>query len=258
MKRARAETLDEGAIHCQYGQPIINTAPQQVSFVVSSVAGGAPRNLPVGRGVTVTPLATTQHPTIARTQQIQKVLLKAVAKHDKKKAKTFTLRNINVADVDTCSRLKALIRAQLREDVTASEFDVGFISGTNVVSVRSEEDLAEIWSNQLKGDRIVLWCDGLACSGPVHKRKKITGSDSDDSDAAPNPKLKKKTRDREDRVQDILDKLKKQHGDRFTIMQYRIWSEMVAGGMHGTTSEPPTTSMFVRAGSTLRKLQQLP
>ena len=144
-----------------YGQPIINTAPQQVSFVVNSMAGsnaGRARNRPVARGVTVTPLRT--QPPITQTQQIQKVLLKAVAKHDKKKTKTFTLRNINVAEVDTCSRLKALIRAQLREDITASEFDVGFISGTSVVSVRSEEDLAEIWSSQLKGDRVVLWCDG--------------------------------------------------------------------------------------------------
>ena len=60
---------------------------------------------------------------------------------------------------------------------------------------------------------------------------------------------KKKTWGREDRVQAVLDALEKEHGNKFTVMQYRIWSEMVAGGMHGSTAGPPATSMFVRAGS---------
>jgi hypothetical protein len=137
--------------------------------------------------------------------------------------------------------LKSLIRAQLCGDITTCEFDVGFVSGTNVVSIRSEEDLAEIWSSQLKGDKIVLWCDWLASSGASCKRKTAV-SDSEDSETVPNPK-KKTTRGREDRVQEALDALKKEHGDKYTVMQYHIWSEMIAGGMHGNTSEPPTTSV---------------
>ena len=74
---------------------------------------------------------------------------------------------------------------------------------------------------------------------------KTTDSDSDECESRPS--AKKKTQD-QDRVQDVLNSLKKEHGDKFTVMQYRIWSEMIAGGMHGSTSKPPATSMFVRAG----------
>ena len=31
-------------------------------------------------------------------------------------------------------------------------------------------------------------------------------------------------------------------------MQYRIWGEMVAGGLHIDTDNPPNTTMFARAG----------
>ena len=41
------------------------------------------------------------------------------------------------------------------------------------------------------------------------------------------------------------------------IMQYRIWGEVVLGGMHGNTDEPPNTTMFSRAGGTpYKKTQQ--
>ena len=60
-------------------------------------------------------------------------------------------------------------------------------------------------------------------------------------------------------MQEVLESLKKEHGDKFTTMQYRIWSEMVAGGMHGSLEEPPATSMFLRAGGVPppRRLQLL-
>ena len=31
-------------------------------------------------------------------------------------------------------------------------------------------------------------------------------------------------------------------------MQYRIWSEMIIGGVYGNRDKPPVTSMFQRAG----------
>jgi len=96
-----------------------------------------------------------------------------------------------VPEVGTCSRLKSLIRAQLREDITSSEFDVGFVSGNNVVSIRSEQDLAEIWSNLLRRDKVLLWCDGLARSGS--RKRNASDSDSDESDIVSN--TKKKARD---------------------------------------------------------------
>ena len=38
--------------------------------------------------------------------------------------------------------------------------------------------------------------------------------------------------DTSDRVQQLVDGLKKQqHGDKYTTMQYRLWGEMINGGL---------------------------
>ena len=49
---------------------------------------------------------------------------------------------------------------------------------------------------------------------------------------------------REDKVATIIADLKKCHGDLYTTMQYRIWAEMISGGLHSKSTDPPSTSMF--------------
>ena len=177
----------------------LNNSPHQVSVVVNAVPGNdgvvvrpPARSYAAPRGVTVTPLST-QPPSQLSTRMnvVGKVLLKAVSKNGKKNAKTFTLRNISVPNVNTCSLLKNLIRAQLWEDITHCDFDVGYLSGTNVISICNKDDLCEIWANLLKGDKITLWCDGLERNGEGRKRK--ADSDSDDSDVVSKPKGKLET-----------------------------------------------------------------
>ena len=43
----------------------------------------------------------------------------------------------------------------------SSDFDVGYVCGNSVISIRNPDDLAEIWSDIKKGNKVVLWCDGL-------------------------------------------------------------------------------------------------
>ena len=61
--------------------------------------------------------------------------------------------------------------------------------------------------------------------------------------------MRKETRD--DKVQRCIEELKEKHGQTtYTCMQYRIWAELLNGGVYGSTSEAPTNStMFMRAGS---------
>ena len=187
---------------------------------------------------------------------ISKVLLKAVSKRTGKKAsafKTFTLRNIDSSKVDTCSQLRALIREQLRADIIQGSFDVGYLQNTTVVSIRNEEDLAEIWTSLCKGKSIMLWCDGLkqpaseTTSGRKRPRQPSPDSDleggSEEEDAVQTKRKKK-----EDQVTNTIADLKKRHGESYTTMQYRIWSEMKASGLHTSLADPPSTSMFARAG----------
>ena len=117
-------------------------------------------------------------------QMISKVLLKCTSKEDKKESKTFTIRNINPSVVKTCVSLKSLIRAQLGEEIL-KEFDVGYLHGNSVVNVRNPDDLQEVWSNILKGTKVILWCNGLNIQ-PVH------GGYLGDDLETPRPKKSKK------------------------------------------------------------------
>ena len=88
-------------------------------------------------------------------------------------------------------------------------------------------------------------CDNLA-SKPSCKR----ASNVDADEATSTRAKKKKTQERDDRVQEIFDELKQVHSNKYTTMQLRIWAEMINGGIHLSTSDPPNTSMFNRAGGT--------
>ena len=146
--------------------------------------------------------------------------------------------------------MKALIRDQLRNDITEGNFDIGYLHSNTVISIRNKDDLAEIWASLKKGTNVTLWCDGLkVTAGASSSKKKRPHSDSDlDSDDEDRPPSKKKSK--EDRVQNIVEELKKQHGDKYTMMQFRIWAETVNGGMHKSLTEPPSSTMFKRAGGT--------
>ena len=90
---------------------------------------------------------------------IEKVLLKAVCKGPKKakrEPKTFTLRNINTVEVCSSDKLKRTIKTQLKDDIIVHEedFEVGVIQGTNVVSIRSLEDMMDVWKDVKKGSLV--------------------------------------------------------------------------------------------------------
>ena len=63
-----------------------------------------------------------------------------------------------------------------------------------------------------------------------------------------NSKKKRQPAAKKEEVQDVLEILKNKHKSGFTPMQRRIWAEMIGGGLHSSTDDPPQTSMFSRAG----------
>ena len=127
---------------------------------------------PTTRKVYVMPLSRIVQPPVAATVScsdpmppvhvavIGKVILKAVSKDKESHSKVFHLRNINAKEVLFSGSLRSLIRSQLQDDIISEHFDVGFMNGNNCVSIRSQEDLEEVWSNIQKGVNVVLWCDG--------------------------------------------------------------------------------------------------
>lgn len=53
-----------------------------------------------------------------------------------------------------CSDLKALIRNQVGGEVIKDNFDVGYLQGNNVITMRNK----------------TYWSDGLTCKGYKHSR----------------------------------------------------------------------------------------
>ena len=53
---------------------------------------------------------------------------------------------------------------------TESSFDIGYIQGSHLITIKSVEDLLEVWANIKKGTNVILWCDGLKKS--THGSKK--------------------------------------------------------------------------------------
>ena len=199
---------------------------------------------------------------------IDKVFLKAVSKENSKEAKTFTLRNIDTAQVSNSDDLKELIKEKLGDDVKDCDyFDVGYIQrpGDRVIMIRTEEDLADVWREmRTPNSKIQLWCDGLRSSGTTKNTRKWRRKEQSDSESETDSQPKKHTKkkksaqqEREERVEESLDALKKEYGADYTQMQYLIWAECIANGM-GTLDNAPNTSMFKRAGGSSKKVDTKP
>ena len=107
---------------------------------------------------------------------IDKVFLKAVSKVNSKDAKTFTLRHIDTIQVSDSDDLKELIQEKLGGDILeCDEFDVGYVlgPGDRVVTIRTEEDLADVWREmRTPNSKIQLWCDGLRSSGNLSTKNR--------------------------------------------------------------------------------------
>lgn len=139
------------------------------------------------------------------------------------------------------------------EQISQRGFDVGYLQGSNGISMRSKEDLVDVWASIRKGTKVILWCDGLKVN--LGKRQKTGDSSEDEEIEDTRKKMKadysdetRKNADKDKKVQATIDSLKTKHGVAFTPMQYRLWAEMYHGGVHPGLDIPPTTTMFVRAG----------
>ena len=172
-----------------------------------------------------------------------KVLLKATCKGKLKEFKTFTLRNVDTAAVVSSHDLKKLIKESLHDDISSRVFNTGYMQGSNVIRVRTKEDMSEMWSEVKKQG--MLWCDGLVDTGSKankfdSKGKHVSDEDSDDEPYVTQPPKKEKKQDNEAKIQEIVDDLKSKHGTQYTVVQLRIWAELIAGGLYSSTSDPPS------------------
>ena len=115
------------------------------------------------RTLLVTPVSPGSTPC---PEYISKLMLKAY--YVGKNSKLFTLRNVNMNLVRS---LQATIRYQFENDIVGDDFDVGYVNGNNMISIRTSVDLLEIFSDMKSGVKVTMWCDGLQ-GGSTTKSKK--------------------------------------------------------------------------------------
>ena len=78
-------------------------------------------------------------------------MIRVESRVSSKEFRNFTL---DTEIVSCCEKLKHEIRRQL-EDVTSSNFDVGYIQETEVIQIQSRLDVQEFWQSFRKGNLIL-------------------------------------------------------------------------------------------------------
>ena len=112
----------------------------------------------------------------------------------------------------SCHQLKHIIKLQLADDVI-DDFDVRYYQAITVVSIRSPQDVIEVWNDVKKGVKVILWSDGLKESKPTatnsrKRSKKKVDSDSDsDEDISGRSTSKKKMSDKDEQLEKIVNEL---------------------------------------------------
>ena len=142
--------------------------------------------------------------------------------------------------------LKREIWKQFGSDLVSPELDfaVGYMKGNSKMSIISPVDIQDVWTSVDKGDSTNLWCEKVRVSKRKANDDSGSNSDSDDGDGGTSvykskkKKRKKKKRklsfmeEKNDRIESIISSLREKHGDKFSMIQYRMWSELIDNGKH--------------------------
>ena len=184
---------------------------------------------------------------------IPSISLKVINPDKKSDAKLYILRNVSWQHLSSPDGVRSYFVDQLSEQVSSNPvFDFGYFQGNKRVWVRNNEDLKEVHKLLKTSDShcVTLWCDGKA----DHRSAKrsvgdLNFSDSDGENDVRLPKSKSKKKrsryeEKAERIEDTVDQLKEKHGNKYTLVQYRIWAETMESGQHSSVENPPTGRFF--------------
>ena len=133
--------------------------------------------------------------------------------------------------------LRARLIEELMEQVPDSiTFSVGYFEGAHhrKAWIISQEDLHAMYNKYSTGP-ITLWCDGRveedgeAVGGRVKRKREEPSS---------------RRQEKENKVHNVYQDLKKRHGDSFSTPQLRLWARMVTANLHEDLDTPPTIPAF--------------
>lgn len=152
----------------------------------------------------------------------------------RKEYETYILRDITKEAVSTPTELRKELYKQLGAELVSPtlDFSVGYVKGNSKVTIHSPGDIDDVWNmlTSSKGEAVTLWCDRA-----VKRDEESSENESEQEDYAVRPKSKKKKtlsalEKKNERVESLVEKLRKKHNGKFTTLQLRLWAEVVHGG----------------------------
>ena len=252
----------EGRFNFPYCSPNYNLytfhASQAGDHGGEQIPYGSPAPRPQAQHVDLTgDRSPREHPTTSGQQErvLPSVSLKVINPDKKSDAKLYILRNIAWQHFSDPDKLRGFLMDQFRDQVSSNAvFDFGYFRGNKRIWIRDKEDLREV-QKMVQSDThsVTLWCDGKTNERQAKRTSSdLNLSDSDGENESPTHApakakgKKKRTRyeEKAERIDDIVDRLKSQHGREYTIIQYRIWAETMENGQHSSYDHPPKGRFF--------------
>ena len=185
----------------------------------------------------ITALQTLTNNRTSQAQSLKKfnVNTKIINPDKKSIYETYVLRMVGSSNISTPQQLRQQILKQFGEKLVSSKLDfpVGYMKAGSKVWICSDADITDVWSLISKGDAITFWCHGIGKSSadPIF-------DDEDDNGNVDirKPKRKKSKvtclEEKNERIDELVCKLREKHGDLYNGIQYRLWAEMLDVGTY--------------------------
>ncbi len=124
---------------------------------------------------------------------------------------------------------------------------LGYFVRTEINWINNSHDLHDAVRQLKSTNKLTLWCTGKHKDKRTRSEKSTTESDSElDHEPETNPKRKKQARMEEFEVRrnELVEELRDKHGSTYSMVQYRLWAEMLIAKTHDSIDEAPNAPMF--------------
>ena len=190
------------------------------------------------------PTAHQQHQGTPQPSGAMSVGLKVFSPANRKEFKMYTLRNLQRNDFSDPATLKSEIFAQLGDEVVCGtlDFDMGYLIRNEKKWIHNAEDARDALAVVAGGGKLTLWCTG------TNRRQGQKRPQTDKPEGGDEGERRKKKRsftgEREERMTELVAKLRERHGAKYSQFQYRLWAEMFINETHKSLDEVPPYPMF--------------
>ena len=141
--------------------------------------------------------------------------------------------------MDMPTKMRQTIVDQCGEDIVPEE--IGYFVQATKHWIHNRLDVTDVWDKIEGGAKVTLWCMRNESVNSKSRSKRVSTEDEKSTD-----RKKQKLCSSKELAEEHEQELQEKHGTKYTRFQYKLWSEMLASGVHDNMDEPPAASMFTR------------